>query len=124
MEQMIKVSVVDDHILLRNALSVLINNTGMCKVLFEANNGKELIEKINHGIIPDVLILDLYMPVMDGFTASIKIREFNEHTPIITLTATASEDIKDKLHEVGMQDYVIKPFDIDVLFSKMQRLLK
>jgi signal transduction histidine kinase len=72
----------------------------------------------------DLVLMDLHMPVMDGFTASIKIREFNDQTPIITLTATASEDIKNKLGEVGMQDYVIKPFDIDVLFSKIQRLLK
>jgi len=72
----------------------------------------------------DIVLMDLHMPVMDGFTASLKIREFNDHTPIITLTATASEDVKSKLHEVGMQDYVIKPFDIDVLFTKMQRVLK
>jgi len=72
----------------------------------------------------DIVLMDLHMPVMDGYTSSRKIREFNDYTPIITLTATASEDIKSKLNEVGMQDYVIKPFDIDVLFSKMQRLLR
>jgi CheY-like chemotaxis protein len=61
---------------------------------------------------------------MDGYTASMKIRAFNDHTPIITLTATVSEDVKNRLQQVGMQDYVIKPFDIDVLFLKMERVLK
>ena len=73
MEQSIKVAVADDHILLRNALSALINNTGKCKVLFEANNGKELLEKMQQGMIPDVIILDLYMPEMDGYDTLIRL---------------------------------------------------
>jgi CheY-like chemotaxis protein len=72
----------------------------------------------------DLVLMDLHMPVMDGYTASMKIRAFNDHTPIITLTATVSEDVKNRLQQVGMQDYVIKPFDIDVLFLKMERVLK
>ena len=88
-----------------------------------AENGLIAIEMMQQKNY-DIVLMDLHMPVMDGFTASMKIREFNHDTPIITLTATASEDIKNRLHQVGMQDYVIKPFDIDVLFSKMQRVLK
>jgi signal transduction histidine kinase len=88
-----------------------------------AENGQIAVDMMQSGHY-DIVLMDLHMPVMDGYTASMKIREFNESTPIISLTATASEDIKNKLHDVGMQDYVIKPFDIDVLFSKMQRLLR
>lgn len=87
-----------------------------------AENGAIAVDMMQHKKY-DLVLMDLHMPVMDGFTASMKIREFNQQTPIITLTATASEDIKNKLQEVGMQDYVIKPFDIDVLFSKIQRLI-
>ena len=65
-EELIKVAMVDDHILLRNALSSLINNTGKCKVIYEASNGKELIEKIKRETKPDVVILDLNMPEMNG----------------------------------------------------------
>lgn len=96
---------------------------GWNTVVDVAENGLIAVEMMQQKQY-DIVLMDLHMPVMDGFTASMKIREFNDHTPIITLTATASEDVKSKLHEVGMQDYVIKPFDIDVLFSKMQRVLK
>ena len=88
-----------------------------------AENGLIAIEMMQQKQY-DLVLMDLHMPVMDGYTASMKIRAFNDHTPIITLTATVSEDVKKRLQQVGMQDYVTKPFDIDVLFLKMERVLK
>ncbi|MEY3946731.1 MAG: hypothetical protein RJB03_1437 [Bacteroidota bacterium] len=88
-----------------------------------AENGLIAVEMIRKKQY-DIVLMDLHMPVMDGYTASMKIRAFNDHTPIIALTATVSEDVKNSLKEVGMQDYVIKPFDIDILFLKMERVLK
>ena len=62
----IKVAMADDHILLRNALASLINNSGECNVIYECSNGNELIAKLKNGTHPDVIILDLNMPEMDG----------------------------------------------------------
>ena len=62
----IKVAMVDDHVLLRNALSALINNSGKCKVIFEASNGKELITQLEKKNFPNVVILDVNMPEMNG----------------------------------------------------------
>jgi len=62
----IKVAMVDDHVLLRNALSSLINNSGKCKVIFEASNGKELITQLENKNFPNVVILDVNMPEMNG----------------------------------------------------------
>jgi CheY-like chemotaxis protein len=64
--------------------------------------------------------MDLHMPVMDGYTATRKIREFNQHTPIIALTASATKDIEQKIFDAGMQDFVTKPFNPDDLFFKIQ----
>ena len=63
----IKVVMADDHLLLRNALATLINNSDTCKVVAEASNGKELMEAISKDNYPDIAIVDLNMPVMDGF---------------------------------------------------------
>src|SRR5437667_11166250 len=63
----IKVALADDHILLRNALASLINNFGNCKVIHESSNGKEFIDYLKKGCLPDVAIIDLNMPEMDGF---------------------------------------------------------
>lgn len=87
-----------------------------------AENGKIAVDKLREDHY-SLVLMDLHMPVMDGYTAAAEIRKFDAKTPIITLTATASDDIKSKINEVGMQDYVIKPFDIDVLYSKINRLL-
>ena len=66
-KELIKVAMADDHILLRNALASLINNSGECSVIFECSNGNDLINKIKTGTPPDVVILDLNMPIMNGF---------------------------------------------------------
>jgi signal transduction histidine kinase/ActR/RegA family two-component response regulator len=96
---------------------------GWNTVVDVAENGLIAVEMIQQKQY-DIILMDLHMPVMDGYTASMKIRAFNDHIPIIALTATVSADIKNRLHQVGMQDYIIKPFDIDFLFSKMQRVMK
>jgi two-component system, NarL family, invasion response regulator UvrY len=66
-KKMIKVALADDHILLRDALASLINTFENCKVIFTASNGQEVMDKIELNQIPDVIILDLNMPIMDGF---------------------------------------------------------
>ena len=60
--QVIKVALADDHILLRTALASIINKSGNFSVVIEANHGKDLINKIVAGTVPDILLLDLNMP--------------------------------------------------------------
>lgn len=86
----IKISLADDHILLRNALANLIDSFEICKVIFQASNGKEIIDSISNGNIPDIILLDLNMPEMDGFeTASwLKNNYPNIHTLMLTMYDT------------------------------------
>lgn len=88
-----------------------------------AENGLIAVEKVQSNTY-DLVLMDLHMPVMDGYTATMKIREFDRHTPIMALTASATADIKDKIYEAGMQDYVTKPFDADRLFLQMKRVIQ
>jgi signal transduction histidine kinase len=71
----------------------------------------------------DLVLMDLQMPVMDGYTASKKIREFNKITPIIALTASATSNVREKVIAAGMQDYVTKPFNPDDFFIKLKKYL-
>jgi len=92
---------------------------GWNTVIEVAENGAIAVEKVQSGNY-DLVIMDLHMPVMDGYTASRKIREFNQQTPIIALTASATVDIEQKIFDAGMQDFVTKPFNPDDLFFKIK----
>ena len=92
---------------------------GWNTVIDVAENGAIAVEKIQTQSY-DLVIMDLHMPVMDGYTATRKIREFNQHTPIIALTASATKDIEQKIFDAGMQNFVTKPFNPDDLFFKIQ----
>lgn len=91
-----------------------------------ANNGEHAVEIAKHGDF-DLILMDLQMPVMNGFDASTQIRRIPDEkiaaTPIIALTAAALPDLKDQILNAGMNDYVSKPFKPEELLEKMQHLL-
>ena len=120
MDKIIKVAVADDHILLRNAVSVLINNTDKCKVLYEANNGKELIEKIKEGNLPDVIILDLYMPEMDGYDTAVYLQEKYPDIKILLLTMFDNEGALIRLLKAGVKGFMKKDIHPSELLHAIQ----
>lgn len=69
----------------------------------------------------DIILMDLQMPVLDGYSATKHIREFNPEIPIIALTASASSDVQERTKEVGMNGYVSKPFKPTDLFDTISR---
>jgi CheY-like chemotaxis protein len=91
-----------------------------------ANNGKEALDKFGTSKY-DLILMDVQMPVIDGFVATRKIREIeattNSHTPIIAITANALHGDRDKCIAAGMDDYVSKPFQVEVLIAKIKDLL-
>jgi len=90
-----------------------------------AENGIEAL-KILDQELPDLIISDIMMPKMDGFTlqAAIQDREETRAIPFIFLTAKADEGSQLKGRRTGVDDYITKPFDIDQLISRVQRLLE
>lgn len=72
----------------------------------------------------DLCILDVMMPVMDGFTLAEKIREKDKETPIIFLTARSMKEDMIKGYRIGADDYLNKPFDVEVLLMKLDVLFK
>lgn len=92
-----------------------------------AENGERAVELVQYGNF-DIILMDLQMPVMNGFDAAIEIRKMPDikkaHIPIIALTASALFDIKERVFNSGMNDYVSKPFKPDELYEKMQALVE
>jgi CheY-like chemotaxis protein len=92
-----------------------------------ANNGKEALDKFAKSKY-DLILMDIQMPVMNGITATKKIREVetstNTRIPIIAITANALAGDKEVCLAAGMNDYISKPFQIDVLIQKMKNLLE
>lgn len=105
---LIKVAMIDDHVLLRNALSSLINNSGKCKVIFEASNGKELIAQLERNNFPDVVILDLNMPEMDGHQTALYLQEHFPEMKILMLTMYDSELALIRLLKAGVKGFMKK----------------
>ena len=72
----------------------------------------------------DIILMDIQMPIMDGYQASIAIREFDQSTPIIALSASVLMEVKDQIYDCGMNGFVHKPFNPDRLFEEIHNLLK
>ena len=95
--------------------------------LSAAGNGKEAL-KILEKVKPDLILLDVVMPIMDGYQATMAIREGlagqeNQTIPIIALTANAMRGDKDKCLNAGMNDYLSKPLDGPAMHAKLQQWL-
>ena len=126
-----KVELKDSNILLVednliNQRIVVLSLEPLVKNIDLALNGKDALDKFGTTNY-DLILMDIQMPVMDGFLATKKIREIetssNSYTPIIAITANAMAGDREACLAVGMDDYISKPFQVDVLVDKMKVLL-
>ena len=110
-----------------NQKIVLLSLKGKVRNIDLANNGKEALDKFGTTRY-DLILMDIQMPVMNGIIATKKIRELeastNIHTPIVAITANALSGDKEACIAAGMNDYISKPFQVEVLLKKMTQLLK
>ena len=90
--------------------------------LFFVGNGKELLEELDQQSY-DLILLDIGMPVMDGFQAIKKIREMGSITPVVALTACAVADDRQKCLDAGCNDYLAKPIDINRLYEIVDKYI-
>ncbi|WP_420577018.1 response regulator [Ekhidna sp.] len=88
-----------------------------------AHNGQEGVDKMRENKY-DLVLMDLQMPIMDGYKATRKIRTFDEKTPIIALTASALLKVRQDVIAAGMNDYITKPFDPNELRRKIALYIK
>ncbi len=108
----INIIIVDDHSLFRNGMKLLLNNAGNFKVMAEASNGKEFLEILDKPI-PDIVLMDIDMPVMDGIEATIKALEKYPSLKIIGLSMYGEEEYYYKMIDAGVSGFLLKNSDIN-----------
>jgi DNA-binding NarL/FixJ family response regulator len=116
------VLVVDDHALLRTGVANIINQESDLRVVAEASNGLEAVEAfVRHR--PDVTLLDLRMPVMEGVEAVRQIRERDPLAKVIVLTTYDTDDDISRALKAGAKAYVLKDISADALIECIHEVL-
>ncbi len=118
---MLKVLIVEDEVGIRTIIKKYLSKFDIACI--EAENGKkglDIFTKNKDGI--DLILMDVMMPEMDGVSATKKIREISD-VPIIMLTAKAEDEDEIEGLEVGANDYITKPFNLDVLLLRIKKLI-
>jgi PAS domain S-box-containing protein len=115
-----RVLIVDDGAENRELLRLLLQEAGL--IVEEAENGLAGVEKALAGH-PDAILMDVNMPVLDGFAAARKLRQQGLKTPIVALTANAMKGFEQECLEAGYSGYFSKPIDIDRFMGMMAELL-
>ncbi|CAN5741480.1 response regulator transcription factor [soil metagenome] len=114
-KEIYKVILADDHVLLRDALATLIDSFEECRIMAVASNGKELVRIIEAGQQPDIVVLDLNMPEMDGYEVAQWLQETYPAVKILILTMYDSEIALIRLLQVGVRGFLkkdIHPYEL------------
>ncbi len=116
-----KVLVVEDDVVSRLLLNEILKEMGL-NITF-ARNGQEAVNQVNaEGETIDFILMDLKMPVLNGFDATIAIRELGFVKPIIAQTAYASKEDQEKVSAGGFNAYIAKPVKKDMLLDILRQL--
>lgn len=120
----IRVLIVDDDIPSRYLLVATLEQAGMG--VAEADNGQQALDLLAKGSLPDVLLLDVMMPIMDGFTACERIRTMpgGAHLPILMLTGLDDLESINRAYEAGATDFVAKPVNPRLLVHRIRYLVR
>lgn len=118
-----KILIADDLAASRELIRTVLDAEGYDIV--EASDGAEALDKARY-ITPDLILLDLHMPSMDGFSVVHELRLDTRFaaTPIVALTASAMQGDRERALKAGFTDYIAKPIRIAVLRAEVARLLQ
>jgi DNA-binding NarL/FixJ family response regulator len=118
----IQVAITDDHVLLRNALARLVNSFEGYTVLMEADNGKDLRAKIMKHVVPDIVLLDVNMPEMDGFETTQWLHKNYPHIKVLALSMLSDERTIIKMFHLGAKGYLLKNTDPEELLKALNSI--
>lgn len=120
---MATIALADDHVLLRNGLASLIRKFGH-EVLFEANNGEDVIKLVQGGKRPDLILMDINMPVKDGYETSAWLKENYPEIKILALSMYDSENSIIRMIKNGSRGYVLKDSEPEELKDAIDAVLR
>ncbi len=105
------VVLVDDHSLLRNGLASLIKSFGDYNILFEADNGQDFIDKLKPKLLPQVVLMDINMPEMDGYEACLWLKHNHPQIKVLALSMYDNENSVIRMFKAGAKGYILKDCD-------------
>lgn len=120
---------VDDHALFRSGLKLLVSNAKGFKVVGEASTGIEMLDFLNSLVVrkealPDVVLLDIAMPDMDGIAAATEALKLYPELKIITLSMYGEEDYYFKMVSLGVKGFLLKNSDIDEVLDALHAVIE
>jgi len=118
----LKVGIVDDQVLFRKGLKALLEEQGEFEVLLECNNGRELLDELEFGLNPNIVLLDLEMPVMNGVDTMIALRIQYPALPVIVLSVHFEPSYIVKMIELGASGYLQKNENPERVFTVIKNI--
>lgn len=116
------VALVDDHTMFRKGLAVLIDLFPKYRVLMDVANGREFIDQLNPDLLPDIVLLDIHMPVMDGYATAAWLRAHHPKIHVLALSTMDSDSTIIKMIHQGARGYILKdadPKELQVAFEEI-----
>lgn len=118
----IRILLVDDHTLFRSGLKALLSRQDDFEVVGEASDGLEGVKQAEQ-LQPDLVLLDLDMPVMNGTEALAQMMEMNRQLPVVMLTVSEDADDLKEAFVLGARGYLVKNIDADYLVSSIRKIV-
>lgn len=117
------IAIVDDHVLLRNGLANLLKDTGY-NVLLQADNGVQFIEKLKNNPLPEVVLMDINMPLMDGYATTLWLKTNQPSVKVLVLSMLDDETSIIRMFKNGAKGYILKDCHPDELEVAIQSVLQ
>src|SRR6202042_1551292 len=117
--QPIKVAIADDHALFRAGVKTALSIKKDVDLIAEADNGMQLLNLLKH-IEPDVILLDIQMPIMDGITTLPEIRRLYPQVKVIILSMHNDHSMISRLMEIGANSYLTKNSDSETIYQAIK----
>ncbi|NQU31324.1 MAG: response regulator transcription factor [Anaerolineae bacterium] len=115
----IRILIVDDHLIIREGLRLIFDTVPELELVAEAVNGQEALSHVD-AHLPDVVLMDLQMPVMDGITAIEMLRQTHPELAIVILTTYKEDDLLLRGLKAGARGYLLKDTDRETLINTIQ----
>lgn len=108
---MITIALIDDHIIFRKSLAMLIDMLGNFKVISHFNNGREFVDSLDENNLPDVVLMDITMPEMDGIETTKWLKQNNYKLKVIALSMLKNDMVIIRMLKNGARGYLLKDCD-------------